>query len=601
MTTALDTPMPSATAPHATSSPPPAWRVMAALARVEGVRMLRHPATLLATAAATASAAVSFWQDPAVLPRDAPLLGVFASMIGVGVLLAAQLATSRLRRDELEPLAGILPTSALTRTAGLLAGLVWPALAATLWCAGGLAVLALAGGVGRPAVGDVLAPFATVLVAGAIGVAIGRWLPWAVAGIASLPCLLVGLIVLTQAWYERPLTRRLLPTPDWFPSPGEGWIETWPRDLGLHLLYVLLIAGVLAGIALLRDRRGVAIVGGLAACLAGTVLAAGQLLAVWDDPDRVASLVRDVQDPDRRLRCAAEDGIEVCLPDGYASWATPIRDQVRTAHAMLPDGPPHTLRVMMRSPRPSALLASMPEDVVGLPEDVKTLTVQAWVFQHVLELPEPGVVDVHHRRRGGDAGDAQRLDLALGVIGQATGMPLPERVAQGMEAPLDEPGLHDGCAPRYAAVEVLTFALAARSHPSAHEALERELTAWPYGWFAPAPGVYNTMINDHFHVEHGATTTPATSSGRMFTMGVTAPWSRGAATLGLALAEVASVADLHVDWDRWVDPATPAEALLDTFGLDPLPTPVELAVEAGIADQLVFDPRCTGAADDRSR
>lgn len=576
MSTRLDTPP----APQArTASRPPApWRVAVAVASVEGPRMLRHPATLLTAALSTAMAVASLWPDPPVLHRDVVGLTRIVLPMAGGVLVAAQLAASRLRRDEVSPLATIAPSTAAGRTCGVLLGLLWPAAAAALWSVTAVVVLAAAGGVGSPAIGDVLAPSGTVLLAGALGTAVGRWLPWAASGLVTLPLVAFGLVVGTEVGVRRLVSQRLMPTSDWSPVSSGEWIEMWPRDPGVHLTYVILVAGALAGIALLRDRRHVVVTGLVVTCAVGAGVVAAQLLAVWDDPDRVETLLRDVQDPYARHRCTTQDGIEVCLPAGYEPWIAPIRDQVRAAQATLPTGTsPRPLRVELRGKVPATLLASLPSDVVtDLPSDLRELAARPFVFDGPTP-PEPGVVGLSHLRAGGAAGAAQQLDLALGVIGQATGVPLPERVAAQHDDLVVGEASDEACEPPLAA-EVLTFALAAASDPASRDALARELTARPYGWAQLGDVV---VFDDVFQLPAGATTVSATT-GATIRYGVAGAWSRGAATLGLAVADEVTLVDLHDRWDRWIDPETPADDLLDAVGIDPLPSPATLAAQAGI-------------------
>ncbi len=573
------------------------WSVVLAIARVEGVRMLRHPATVVGTVLATALATTELWPHPPVLHRDVPLLATCALLLAAGVLLAASLAGSRIVRDDVDPLVTVAASSTATRTCGVLLGLLWPAAGAALWCSAGTGVLAMAGGVGRPAVADVLAPAGTVLVAGAVGVFVGRWFPWAFAGIVALPLMASGLVIGSgQTFVRRPALHRLMPWSDWSPG-GAGWIEMWPRAPGHHLAYVVLLAATIAGFALLRDRRHLGVIAFVVGCAAGAGLLAGQLLAVWDEPERVAALVRDVQDPASRLRCQAQDGVEVCVPDGYGAWDPDIREQVLAAWATLPAHvPPGPVRVELQGQMPAALLASLPSHVVeDLPPDLRELAARPFMSD-MAPVPQAGVVGLSHRRAGGSAGAAQRLDLALGVLGQETAVPLHHRYEDAQGTGDGLPGFHEGCAPDLTAAEVLTFALAALADPAARDALARDLDARPYGWVGPdGPVLFGAVaFDDSFELAGGATTSSALT-GMTHLLGVTGPWSRGAATLGLRVADgVDDVRELHVDWDRWVDPATTADDLVDALGVDPLPSPAQLAVAAGIGDEyLQLDPRCT--------
>jgi hypothetical protein len=567
--------------------------VAIAVATVEGPRLLRHPATIIGAVGATALAVVNLASRVPVLHRDVLVLAVCAAVLALGVLTAAHLATSRLHRDELLPLSRIVPSTPAARICGHLLALAWPAGAAVLWCVLGLGALLAIGGGGRPALGDVLAPGATVLLGGALGVAAGRVAPRAIAAIVTLLLTVFGLGL---AWsivsVSHPTRARLLPWADWFPETGAQWVEQWPREPGLHLLYVVLLAAALGALALVRDRRDVAVLGGLTVSVVGVVLVAARLLDPWGDAERVAALVRDVQEPEHRLVCDATDDLEVCVVEGHDHFDPVLREQVLLAAATVPDDVA-PLRVEMGGQLPAPLLVSVRDDAsarASLPADVVERAERPFEAEGV-RPPESGIVQVSALQGRGLSGGLQRLDLALGVIGQSTGVPLPARFDRDAGGAL---GPREGCPPDLAAVEVLTFALAAASHPGAREALRQALDDRPYGWVGPdGPMLFGSVAFDsEFNVPGGGTTTPVTT-GMVVNLGAPAdPWSRGAATLGLALSDAATPQQLWAAWDRWTDPATPTDELIEAFDLEPLPTPYELAVAAGIEGYVELDPRC---------
>jgi hypothetical protein len=176
----------------------------------------------------------------------------------------------------------------------------------------------------------------------------------------------------------------------------------------------------------------------------------------------------------------------------------------------------------------------------------------------------------------GAGGDAQRLDIALGVLTQVIGV--VETVRQREQqiqvlwghAPPDRsnPAAErlGSCPPDLEAREVLSFALAALLHPDLRTALETELTARPFSCAG------ERAVDDWFTLTGGGVTGGAATdrgSGDH-----TGPWSRAAATLGLALADnVGRAEDLHAHWDRWTDPATSADEFVEAFGPSPLPSP----------------------------
>lgn len=588
MSTLTDAPT---TGSRAADPAPSHVRIAAALARVEGLRALRHPATIVGVLLSTALAIVWVGQEVPILQRDVVTLAFMAVPFAAGVLVAGHLAASRLRRDEVLPLAELLPATDDARTAGLLLAQLWPAAAAVAWSAVGLIVARMAGGIGSPAAGDVAAPFGLVLLAGVTGVALGRWLPWTLVGAAALPVLAaVGGVAFERALAvgPGPVAQRLLPWADWS-SPLGALIETYPRQPWLHLSHVLLAAGVIAAVALLRDRRHLVVAVAGAACAAGVTVTSVTLLAVWDDDEHLATLVQDVTDPDHRRVCTTEAALEVCMVTGYEAWEPLVRDEATIALRAVPDAAlSQPVRVVQWTQPPQELLASLPRH--RLDEVPPALTAAATAPFDPLQLPRmdrDAAIASSWRGRGQDAGRLH-LDLALGVVGQVTGWPVDDWArVRGAEDP-NVPGAANGCVPPMLAAEVLAFALVAHADPALRAALESELQASPYGWYDMGGGA---VFDDALLLSGGANTVTPEARNYQMTSSL-GPWSRGAATLGLALADRTEPTELYADWDRWVDPATDAEALADAFGLDPLHSPAELADEAGLA-LVPFDPRCT--------
>jgi hypothetical protein len=579
-----------------------AWRVTLAIARIEAARLIRHPATVIGLTMSSGIAILVLVSIVPVVQREAAELAAIALPAAGGVLLAGHLAASRLERDDVLPLASVAPSTAATRTAGLLVALLGPATVAALWTSAVLLLMPLTGGAhtgtidGIPALGDVLAPSATVLLFGALGVALGRWLPATLAGFFVLPLLAAGLLMVYDV-VKGFAVSRLLPVADWV-DPND-MIQMRPRAPWAHLLYVLLLTAVVAGIALCRDRATAPVVAGTIACVAATAAVAVQLITVWDDEALVTMLVRDIRDPGRRLTCDAHRQVPVCVPAGFEAWRVRLRDPAVDALTQVPmsarRGP---LQVQLR-PQPWKLASSafaeppgaadrLPPDIgAALPRDVREALVP-WPYAsrppRLVRLAAPRTVPALFLQYRGAEGDAQRLDLALGVLAEVTGFrdTVRERERQirtlwgyaDGDPDAVPPGPSAGCRPRLEAREVLTFALAALSDPAARAALERELTARPYAW-ADEHG-----FDDWFLLPGGAVTgTAATDDGSGDDTG---PWSRGAATLGLALADRVDATDLHAEWDRWTDHATGADELIEEFGIPPLPSPAELADEAGV-------------------
>ena len=102
-----------------------------ALARLESVRLAKHPALLVGTALGVVFTAMALNEPGSQVSSDALGLPVVASTVGLGGMLSAfHLTRSFHRADELVEAA---PTSTATRTAALCLSAFVPALIASLW------------------------------------------------------------------------------------------------------------------------------------------------------------------------------------------------------------------------------------------------------------------------------------------------------------------------------------------------------------------------------------------------------------------------------------------------------------------------------------
>ncbi len=232
---------------------------MTALARVETVRMLRHPVTVVAILF-LAGSWVSAWfaigttRYPVLpdLARDSAI-GMMV-LLGGAALIVGNLAVLRAHRDGTEGLSQVLILPDRARTlAHLFAPLPLAVLGAVLIVAR-MAVLAnLTPAAGHPNPYELAAGPATILLLGALGVLLGRLTRSAVVAPLALLVLLAGLVALD------PLARggKAL----WLaPQGGSGLPMAVPvsllgRPAAAHLAYLLGLAGLLAVAALLRSRR----------------------------------------------------------------------------------------------------------------------------------------------------------------------------------------------------------------------------------------------------------------------------------------------------------------------------------------------------------
>jgi len=161
--------------------------VVLALARLEGRRLLRHP-FILAAAALLSVVFVLLLTGDDTEAEYGWWLFVPYFPFPAAVLVAVNLAALRERRDGTAEMYDSLPTPAPARTAAHLVSLAWAVAAAAALVAIGVIVF-MSKGNPLPNVAQATTTPALVLVCGALGLALARWLPHpavATAGVVGL-------------------------------------------------------------------------------------------------------------------------------------------------------------------------------------------------------------------------------------------------------------------------------------------------------------------------------------------------------------------------------------------------------------------------------
>jgi len=254
--------------PNEIAERPAQARAVLALARVEGRRLITHPAVIVTVALAIVQTL------PFLLSRDATrehdvgwLLQVSALLISFGAFLAADLLVLKSRRDGSEELFQAAPLPPARRTLGWALAAAWVmTLVALLLLAGDLAIRAAGKGAatdtGRmlfPLFDLVQGPVVTGFLV-LVGIAVARWFPRPLAGPLAVVGLFVGFNFISNsakdvAWF------RLTPFDPTFLNDG-GTLAA------LHVAYLGGLGTVVLAGALLRSggARGVRIwlAGGLA-------------------------------------------------------------------------------------------------------------------------------------------------------------------------------------------------------------------------------------------------------------------------------------------------------------------------------------------------
>jgi hypothetical protein len=272
------------------------------------------------------------------MPSVFELLPILGHPLAGMVVLASFRARTRGRRDGTEELFESCPTSQATRTAGhLLTG--WaPAVVAVVFAVGlvGLVATGVATPFGPVGARQVAAVAGTaVLAVGAtfLGVALARWIPWTLAPVVAV--IAIGFLASGLATQGTRTTdpRRLLST--FIVDPEIDIRLTAPHWLAHHLWIVGLVA-LMAVLALLRDRRGPAVLG--AGLLAVAVAAGSAVLATRPihpaDARRIAAIIEDPA----RVPCTDVDGLDVCTFAADADLREDLADAARPVVAMAPPG-----------------------------------------------------------------------------------------------------------------------------------------------------------------------------------------------------------------------------------------------------------------------
>ena len=237
-------------------------RIVTSLARIEALRIVRHPAFLLALLGTLYTLVQERGADVQQLWM---LNGQAFVTLGVGTFLAAFLNASRVHRDRAEELYAALPTGAGGRTGALLLSVLAAAGVAAVVAA--VAWLLAVGSDGTIVIDlealspSLLEPAQVPLIVaafGTLGVAFGRWTPQP----ALAPLLTIALWVGPLAWSIPWVSMSTVPY-----LGGSDWVVGPP---GWHLVFLTGVSLTASGLALLRDVRRVETV----------LIAAGGVLAI---------------------------------------------------------------------------------------------------------------------------------------------------------------------------------------------------------------------------------------------------------------------------------------------------------------------------------
>lgn len=390
------------------------------LFRVELRRMARHPLVWGMTALVLAvQLQLSRGQQPDLTVDPVHATGIATCLAGA-LLIVASLAVSRDGRHGMPELLAALPGRAEVRTRAVLFAAVVVAVVGQAVVVGGcLLVRALSGPVGgRLDVFEPLTALGVGALAATLGVAVGRWARWLIAG----PVVVGGLGLLIMFNTD--------PGSWWLPVMQTHWMD-WPdRPSGPHLVYVLALA-VLAGLAALlrHGRRPVAMVAALVA-LAVAVPAGATAAAVRPAARFPTGKTLTLGDVDARVReryfgrdayrCEQREGVRYCALSDYASWiplwAGVVAPIVRATPPSARD------RVPVVKQYTSSWSYTYEDGVAIVP--------MAWGEDDQRELLAQSVgLDIGGFNRACDARDQARMVVALWLMGQSSTIERPESLS----------------------------------------------------------------------------------------------------------------------------------------------------------------------------
>ena len=354
--------------------------------------------------------------------NDAWVIGYGQTVISLTVLIAAQLATARVRRDGLAELYKSFPSSVGRRTLAHLIGVLGAALGCLVLIGAATSVFELRDAVGTPDLTVLTGGVVLVLAGGAIGVAIGTRFPHPLAGVLGAFVWFIpfsqsnrfnSAIVWLFPWVKPPQLSQL-------PGPLSGYPPALAHTVELAAIAAL--AGTVA-LAISADARRprVALLGGAAAALAAIVVACAVQLQPIPTRD-LDHLVGEAANTGSAQHCATPAAtpasVRYCLYPGFGSRLSSLQGPVNAVLAQIPDQRTRTLTISQTS---------------GLTLDDPTLThghspqqVTAWTTQLAnapANLPSSSAIYVNLGTWPAQGQANVRFDLALATADWAVGLP----------------------------------------------------------------------------------------------------------------------------------------------------------------------------------
>lgn len=573
-------------------------RVVWALARVEGWRLVRNPFFLVSVGFGATLAVLMTGLLVPVLQFQDMMSGLWLLPVAGGTLVAANLAALRGRRHGADELLEPLVATPGERTAAHLLSVLWAVGASFLLLAGVFFWFLVRGAIGSPNVLELLTGPAIVAFGGALGIAVATWWRAVVAG--PLAFVASGSIEILLSFKANcngiPNTHGL--------SGGGRWLALWvqpsgcgspPRELlfrptGAHVLWIVGLVGLVGLLAVGRSAGRAAAPGARSGLMVGfaatlsLVIAAGVLQQRPVPAALRARFVRLALDPERFESCRRRDGVLYCLFPAYRAlgdrWFEAIDPVVRRVPSGALSGP--VVRQVLGPPFGSDLPPAVAERLSG-----------GSPFRS-----RPGLLLYDGWGDGGALGEYQ-LQTALRVAAAAVGLPsrldqvrltasdIRRLVAAGSLDPGVKPGTQApaGCSSIGQARAVVAIWLAAAVSPAAGDALRRLNREAPFGLVEVGRGAW---------VYSGGPVEPFLGESEALVQQSATAWGASDAMYAeelLALPANRVASTIRANWSTLVDPRTRVSAVVGMFGLRKLPTVRQEARRLGIGPAQLAGPQ----------
>jgi hypothetical protein len=301
-------------------------RAVLDLARVEALRLLRHPITVLAVVFLVAIW-VSGWftndanHYPVLQDADRDTQVGTMLLLGGAALIAGNLAVLRAHRNRTSALSDVLVLPPPRRTAAHLLAVAPLGLLAVVLTTLRIALLAAAPAAGRPNPFELATGPVLVVLFGAVGVLLGRLTRSAIAAPLTLLGVLALLVVVPLLRSDGPV-RWLQPV---VPEGEAAFVLPAPvyliaRPAGPHLAYLAGLAALAAVAALARSgARSVRLA--IAAALALAVTVAGGIAQAASGSRSVTQArIAAMQHPSATQTCRHVGQVTYCAFPDFVSW-----------------------------------------------------------------------------------------------------------------------------------------------------------------------------------------------------------------------------------------------------------------------------------------